>query len=71
MFTLLYKPYRVKWFTKGEGGSKLSKNTFTQFVNVPLTGMSMSGVQFCPEIVPEKKENEMDDNEFLDEDMFE
>ena len=25
MFTLHYKPYRVKWFTKGEGGVKIIK----------------------------------------------
>ena len=26
MFTLLYNPYLVKWFTRGEGGIKKSRN---------------------------------------------
>ena len=33
---LLHKPYEVKLSIKGEGGSKMSKNLSTWFMNDPL-----------------------------------
>ena len=37
MFTLHYKPYRVKWFTKGEGGVKIIKKHVHVVCERPLT----------------------------------
>ena len=37
MFTLLYNPYLVNWFTRGEGGVKTGQNLVHVVCERPLT----------------------------------
>ena len=37
MFTLLYNPYLVKWFTRGEGGVKIGQNLVHVVCECPLS----------------------------------
>ena len=41
MFTLLYNPYLVNWFTRGEGGVKTGQNLVHVVCERPLTTISM------------------------------
>ena len=43
MFTLLYNPYLVNWFTRGEGGVKIDQNLVHVVCERPLIENLKSG----------------------------